>query len=110
MFNELNKYMATVRKGIDTSEMEFKPLKEFCGKTIKVDGFFFTKGNYGTQVVVVGNGFLINMPSRAVEAFTEIYSDYEMLEAVLEGHLCIRNIKMVETKNGTTAAYKLDDC
>lgn len=110
MFNELNKYVATVREGIDTSEMEFKPLKEFCGKRIKVDGFFFTEGKYGKQVVVVGNGFLINMPGRAVEAFEEIYSNDEMLKAVLEGHLCIREIKMVDTKNGTTAAYKLCDC
>ena len=110
MFNELNKYVATVREGIDTSEMEFKPLKDFCGKRIKVDGFFFTEGKFGKQVVVVGNGFLINMPGRAVEAFEEIYSDAEMLKAVLEGHLCIKEIKMFDTKNGTTAAYKLCDC
>ena len=50
------------------------------------------------------------MPGRAVEAFEEIYSNDEMLKAVLEGHLCIREIKMVDTKNGTTAAYKLCDC
>ena len=110
MFRELNKYVDTVREGIDTSDMEFRPLKDFCGKRIKVDGFFFTEGKFGKQVVVVGNGFLINMPGRAVETFEDIQNNEDMLKGVLEGHLCIRDIKMVETKNGTTAAYKLDDC
>lgn len=110
MFRELNTYVETVRKGIDTSDMEFKPLKDFCGKRINVDGFFFTEGNYGKQVVVVGNGFLINMPGRAVEVFENIQNNKDTLEGVLEGHLCIREIKMVETKHGTTTAYTLDDC
>lgn len=110
MFKEMNKYTATVREGVDTSDMEFKPLKDFCGKRIKVDGFFFTEGKFGKQVVVVGNGFLINMPGRAVDTFEDIEADKDMLEAVLNGHLCIKEIKMVDTKNGTTAAYTLDDC
>ena len=110
MFKELNNYTETVREGIDTSDMEFKPLKDFCGKTIKVDGFFFTEGNFGKQVVVVGSGFLINMPARAVETFEEIQNNESLLKGVMDGHLCIRNIKMIDTKNGTTAAYKLDDC
>lgn len=110
MFKEMNKYTATVREGVDTSDMEFKPLKDFCGKRIKVDGFFFTEGKFGKQVVVVGNGFLINMPGRAVDTFEDIEGDKDMLEAVLNGHLCIKEIKMVDTKNGTTAAYTLDDC
>ena len=110
MFKELNNYVETVREGIDTSDMEFRPLKDFCGKRIKVDGFFFTEGKYGKQVVVVGNGFLINMPGRAVETFETIQSNESLLKGMLDGHLCIRDIKMVETKNGTTAAYKLDDC
>ena len=110
MFKELNNYVETVREGIDTSDMEFRPLRDFCGKRIKVDGFFFTEGKFGKQVVVVGNGFLMNMPGRAVEPFEDIQNNEDMLKGVLEGHLCIRDIKRVETKNGTTAAYKLDDC
>lgn len=109
MFESLNKYRKTMQEGIDTSKMEFKPLKDFCGKSISVNGFFFTEGKYGKQVVVVGCGYLINMPSRAVEQFEEIESNEEMLKAVLEGKLVLENIRMVETKNGTTAAYELAD-
>lgn len=108
MFNNLNT-RRTVRKDIDTSEMEFKALKEFCGQSIKCDGFFFNESNYGKQVVVVGNGYLINMPARAVKQFEKIEEDEEMLNALLDGHCQIENIRMIETKNGTTAAYEFVD-
>lgn len=108
MFEKLNR-RNTVKDGIDTQAMEFKPLKDFCGTKIKVDGFFFTDGRFGTQVVVVGNGYLINMPKRAVEQFEKISADDRMLDAVLAGKLEIRNIKMLETKNGQTVAYDFYD-
>lgn len=110
MFGELNNVKNTVREGIDTTEMEFKKLSEFCGQTIKVDGFFFTSGDYGKQVVLVGNGFLINMPGRAVEVFEKIFADDEMLDAVLNGHLAIKNIKTKQAKKGNTVIYDLADC
>lgn len=108
MFEKLNR-RNTVKDGIDTQAMEFKPLKDFCGTKIKVDGFFFTDGRFGTQVVVVGNGYLINMPKRAVEQFEKISSDDKMLDAVLAGKLELRDIKMLETKNGQTVAYDFCD-
>lgn len=108
MFEKLNK-RSTVREDIDTQTMEFKPLKDFCGTKIKVDGFFFTEGRYGTQVVVVGNGYLINMPKRAAEQFEKIAADDKMLDAVLAGKLEIKHIKMLETKNGQTVAYDFAD-
>lgn len=107
-FNNLNK-RSTVREGIDTREMEFKPLKDFCGGKIKCDGFFFTDGKYGKQVVLVGNGFLINMPNRAVKQFEEIAANAEAVDAVLTGHLVIKDIKMIDTRNGKTTAYTLDN-
>ena len=109
MFDSLNKFRKTVMDGVDTSEMEFKPLKDFCGKVVNVNGFFFTDGKFGKQVVVVGNGYLINMPQRAVESFEEIESDEDMLNAVLDGKLAIRDIHMIDTKNGVTVAYKFAD-
>ena len=105
-FNNLNK-RGTVREGIDTQDMEFKPLKYFCGQKIKCDGFFFTNGMYGKQVVIVGNGYLINMPARAVKQFKEIAENAEAVDAVLEGHLLIKDIKMIDTRNGKTTAYTL---
>ena len=112
MFNELNKQFAnTVKDGIDTDSMEFAPLSDFVGKTVKVDGFFFTKGKYGEQVVVVGNGFKINMPKRAAETFKAIRANEFMLKAVLDGKLELINITPVKTKNGAdTIAYELHDC
>ena len=68
MFDSLNKFRKTVMDGVDTSEMEFKPLKDFCGKVVNVNGFFFT-----------------------------------------DGKLAIRDIHMIDTKNGITVAYKFAD-
>ena len=112
MFNELNKQFSnTVKEGIDTDSMDFAPLSDFIGKTIKVDGFFLTKSKYGEQVVVVGNGYKINMPKRATETFKSIRSNEFMLKAVLEGHLEIINITPVKAKSGKdTVAYELHDC
>ena len=47
------------------------------------------------------------MPARAVETFEAIMNDDEKLQAVLGGQLCIVDIKIVETKNGTTIFFKL---
>lgn len=105
-FDKLNR-RHTVREGIATENMEFRPLKDFCGKNIKCDGFFFTDGKYGRQVVIVGNGYLINMPSRAVEQFEQINEDVDALNAVLSGGLVLTDIKMVNTRNGMTTAYTL---
>lgn len=109
MFESLNK-KRTIREGINTEEMEFKPISEFIGKVVKVDGFFFTEGNYGTQVVVVGNGCKINVPKRYADEFKKIEDDYKMLKAVLEGHLALTNITEIETKQGDTVVFDFADC
>lgn len=105
-FNNLNR-KSTVKENINTEAMEFKPLKDFCGTEVKCDGYFFTDGKYGKQVVVVGNGYLINMPMRAVKQFEEINDSEEALNAVLNGELKLTDIKMIDTRNGRTTAYKL---
>lgn len=110
MFNEMNFNKRTVREGVNTDNMDFSPLKNFLGQEIKVDGFFFTDGKYGKQVVVVGNGCLINMPKRAVEVFEAINSDDVKVQAVLAGHLKLTDIATIDTKNGTTTSYRLTDC
>lgn len=111
MFEDYNVQKQTIREGIDTNAMEFKPISDFVGQTIKVDGFFFTtKGKYGKQVVVVGNGSLINMPKRAVEVFEKIANNEAQLQAVLGGHLMLTDITPITTKNGPSTAYKFKDC
>ena len=110
MFNEMNNYKQTVKEGIKLENLPYKPLKDFVGYTLFVDGFFFTNGKYGRQVVVVANGAKINMPARAVEQFEKIANDEKLLNGVLEGHLCLVNICIVDTKNGTTTGYDIEDC
>ena len=57
-FESLNKSgKRTIKEGIDTEKMSFVPLKDYIGKELKLDGFFFTdKGKYGKQVVVIADG------------------------------------------------------
>ena len=107
-FTKLNKTVSTVREGLDLSTMEYRKLKEFCGQTIRVDGFFFsTKGKYGKQVVVVGNGYKINMPNRAVAQFEAIQKDKEALNDLMNGHLVIMNIAERQLDKGIAVTYTL---
>lgn len=112
LFDNLNQ-RSTVKAGIDTTEMDFVKLGEFEGDEIMVDGFFFTDGKFGRQVVVVGNGALINMPQRAVEQFDAIKGNDKMLDAVLEGHLKLTGIKNINLKGKndgkTTTTYTLTE-
>lgn len=105
MFEELNTFAKTIRDGINLETMEFRPLKDFRGLSLRVDGFFFTDGKYGRQVVVVANGYKINMPKRAVEKFEAIVENKELLDAMLEGHLALVDIQEKPTNNGTTTIY-----
>ena len=109
MFKELNA-KRTIREGIDLSELPFCKLAEFEGKEIAVDGYFFTDGDYGRQVVVVGEGKKINMPNKAVRMFEDIDRDPEMIKAILDGHLKITEIAPFKSKRGLTTSFLLDDC
>jgi len=105
LFEKYNKSVSTIREGIDLQAMQFVKLAAFEGKTVKVDGFFFTNGDYGKQVVVVGNGYKINMPARAVEQFESIQNTPEELQAVLDGKLLITDIHALKKTTG----YRLTD-
>jgi len=109
MFKELNS-KRTIKEGIELKDLPFIKLKELEGTTLKVDGFFFTDGGYGRQVVVIANGYKVNMPSRAVGLFEDIKANDEMVKAILEGHLAIGNIRESKTKKGTTTLFELMDC
>ena len=120
MFEKFN-LTNTIRDGVDISEMEFRPLSDFVGYKVKVDGFYFNnKGNFGEQLVVIGNGYQINMPKRAVKDFKEIANNKTMLNAVLSGHLMITDIATKEVEvfddeiqarvKKVTPIYILKDC
>lgn len=109
MFENLN-YRPTIREGINVNEMEFVPFKEFRGTELNVDGFFFTDGFYGEQVVVIANGAKINMPHHALRAFKRIYNRQNLLNAVLEGHLMLTDIRAEQTPNGETTVFTMKDC
>lgn len=106
-FDSLNKSSKkTVRDGISTEGMEFKNLKDFVGQTLSVDGFFFTDSKYGRQVVVVASGVCINIPKRYTEDFEMIRDNDDALKTMMDGHLQLKDIEAVESKNGKTVAFK----
>lgn len=106
MFEELNERRPqTVREASKTDEMNFVGIVNFIGKKVYVDGFFFTNGTYGEQVVVVGNGYKINMPKRCVDVFKRIEKNEKWLKRVLDGYLVLDEIKSQNTKNGTTTIF-----
>lgn len=111
-FSDLNKNSKkTIRDGINTEGMSFKPLRDFIGQTLKVDGFFFTnKGKWGKQVVIIANGVKINMPKRCTEEFEHIRDNDEALQAVIDGHMTITDIEKFDAKDGTTVVFKYGDC
>ena len=113
MFKELNS-IRTIKEGIKLEDLQFRKLKDFAGKTLAVDGFFFTNGDYGKQLVVVARdnegGWKVNMPNRAIDKFEAIKADKDMLKAVLEGHLQIVDIQEQKLGRGITTLYTLSDC
>lgn len=106
LFEKLNQNVRTVKSDVDLSSMPFKPIKDYIGQDIEVCGFFFTEGRFGKQVVVVGNGAKINIPSRYVKQFELIQETPEMLQAVLDGQLVLRNVKASNTRNGSTTTFE----
>ena len=120
MFKELNS-VKTIKEGIKLEDLEFHKLKDFVGEDLAVDGFFFTNGEYGKQLVVVARtlgkvpvlaqgAYKVNMPNRAIHQFEAIAGNKDMVKAVLEGHLMITDIVEVKLGRGTTAVYTLADC
>lgn len=95
----------TVRDGINTESMTFKPLKEFVGKTLRLDGFFFTKGKYGEQVVVIAEDTKINLPKRFTEDFKEFRDNDEALSDILAGKLQLVNIREIDANEGKTVTF-----
>lgn len=87
----------------DLSKLPFVGLKEYIGKEIIVEGYFFTEGKFGTQVSVIANGQCINMPKRCVEEFLSFTEEEK--RAVLDKKLKLTDIKSAETKNGTTTVF-----
>ena len=107
MFNDLNK--RRTMPNVITDGMEFHKLSEFIGKVVKVDGFFFTNGNFGKQTVVLSNDVLINMPSWATKYFEEIENNDSMLTELLKGKCLLTNISVKSTPKGNTTIFEFTD-
>lgn len=106
MFGELNK-KSTVREGIDTSNMEFKKLREFIGSSVNPVGFFITEGKFGEQAVVVTENCLINMPSYATETFKNLSA--EQIEAIKDGKMIITDIAVKEIHGRECTVFRYAD-
>ena len=106
MFGELNK-KSTVREGIDTSNMEFKKLKNFIGAYVNPVGFFITDGKFGEQAVVVTEECFINMPSYATETFKNLSA--EQVEAIKDGKMLITDIAVKEIHGKECTVFRYAD-
>lgn len=105
-FEDLNtSSKKTIRDGINLEGMKFVPLKDFIGKDLNVDGFFFTNGKYGEQAVIVANGDKVNIPKRFTEDFKKIRDNDEALAQVIAGKLILANIRELDSKNGKTVTF-----
>ena len=106
MFGELNK-KSTVKEGIDTSNMEFKKLREFIGSNVNPVGFFITEGKFGEQAVVVTEDCLINMPSYTTETFKNLTD--EQIEAIKDGKMIITDIAVKEIHGKECTVFRYAD-
>lgn len=104
-FEDLNTSKKTIRDGINLDEMNFISWKEYIGKDLKVDGFFFTNGKYGEQVVIVADGKKVNIPKRFTETFKKIRDNDEALQQVIAGKLVLANIREIDSQNGKTGTF-----
>lgn len=96
-FEKFNK-KRTVNESINTDELEFMSLKEFIEEDVQIFGFFFTEGEFGTEVVLVSKDALINMPSRAVADFKEMAKDDETVDAIINGELTLHVGDIIKAK------------
>ena len=106
MFGELNK-KSTVKEGIDTSNMEFKKLREFIGSTVNPVGFFITEGKFGEQAVVVTEDCLINMQSYSTETFKNLSA--EQIDAIKDGKMIITDIAVKEIHGKECTVFRYAD-
>ena len=106
LFEQLNQNnVRTIKQGVDLTAYPFKPIKDFIGGDIHVEGFFFTEGRFGRQVVAVGNGAKINLPARYVNTFELVQDTPELLQGVLDGKMVLKNVKTVNTRNCSTTTF-----
>ena len=106
MFGELNK-KSTVKEEIDTSNMEFKKLKEFIGSVVNPVGFFITEGKFGEQAVVVTEDCLVNMPTYAVDTFKNLSA--EQIDAIKDGKMLITDIAVKEIHGKECTVFRYAD-
>lgn len=98
-------------EGIATEGLDFVKIHDLIGKgDIPVKGFFFShsKKYNQDQVVVVAEGYLINMPGRAVDEFQTILDTPQYKQALLDGKMVLKDLEELETASGTTTAYDID--
>lgn len=111
-FESMNSNKKTMKDGINLDKMgDFVSWKNYIGQDISVEGFFFTKGKYGEQVVIVGHSAQIpdnkkiNIPKRFTENFKQIRDNDEALEQVIAGKLVLANVREFDAENGKTGTF-----
>lgn len=91
MFDKYNTFQR-VDWGIDTKGMKFNKLGNVFNHgvtTVNCNGFFFTTGEYGTQVVAIGDTELYNLPKAKVEVVKEMIKDADTVNAIKNKKLAL---------------------
>lgn len=76
---------------IDTKDLPFKSVKDMYGKgQFPMRGFYFSKkGNYGEQVVLISDKFLLNCPKHMCSTFHDIAVDGEAIDDIKAGKVAV---------------------
>lgn len=111
-FESMNHNKKTMKDGLNLDQMgDFVSWKNYIGQDISVEGFFFTKGKYGDQVVIVGHSTQnpenkkINIPKRFTEDFKQIRDNDEALAQLIAGKLVLVNVREFDSENGKTGTF-----
>lgn len=105
-FENFNSNKKTMKDNINLDSMgDFVHIREYIGKELKVEGFFFTKSKYGEQVVIIADNKKINIPKRFTEDFKQIRDNAEALDDVLNDKLMLVNIRDLDAENGKTVTF-----
>lgn len=100
---------------INTKDFPFKSLKdiyESSGKaTIPFMGFYFSKkGNYGEQVVVISDKFLLNLPKHECDRFHDIAADMDAINDIKSGNVAIKLTEPYISHGKTCYGIEFVDC
>lgn len=91
LFDRFNAFQR-IEWNVDTKGMKFNKLGNLYnhGQTqVNCNGFFFTNGEYGQQVVAIGDTELYNLPKSKVDVVKEMIKEEGIVNAIKNKKLAL---------------------